>query len=84
MKDMCDGIGAMEMAIREGDHDLLRKSVHTVKGLSGHLKSGRITHVAGEIERMITENNLKAVSERFFELKRCFADVERSAASLIK
>ena len=83
IKDMNGEMDAMERAIREGDHELLRKSVHTVKGMSGHLRSGQITHIAGEIEHRAAENNLKVAGEKFSELKMCFADVERSAASLV-
>ncbi len=82
MKDMNGEMGAIERALREGDHEQLRKSVHTVKGMSGHLKSDQITRIACEIERMGMENDLKAAGEKFLTLKMFFADVERSAASL--
>ncbi|MBF8276404.1 MAG: putative ATPase [Candidatus Brocadiaceae bacterium] len=82
MKDMNGEIDAMERAIREGDHEQIRKSAHTVKGMSGHLKSDLITRIASEIERMVMENDLKAAGEKFSALKMYFADVERSAASL--
>jgi len=75
MKDMNGEMDAMERAIREGDHEQIGKSAHTVKGMSGHLKSDQITRIASEIERMVMENDLKAVAEGFLELKTYFAAV---------
>ncbi|MBI5307471.1 MAG: response regulator, partial [Planctomycetes bacterium] len=60
MKDINGEMDAMERAIREGDHEQIGKSAHTVKGMSGHLKSDQIMRIAGEIERMGAENDLKA------------------------
>lgn len=75
MKDMNDEMGNIERAIRDGDHEECRKAAHAVKGMSGHLKSGQIMRIAGEIERMGAENNLKAAGERFLELKKHCAEV---------
>lgn len=77
MKDMNDEMGNMERAFREGNHEQLRKSAHTIKGMSGHLKSDQIMRIAREIERMGAENDLKAAAEKFLELKIHFADVAR-------
>ncbi|HJW87228.1 MAG TPA: Hpt domain-containing protein, partial [Candidatus Brocadiaceae bacterium] len=82
VKDMNGEMDAMERAIREGDYEQIGKSAHTVKGMSGHLKSDQITRIAGEIERMVMESDLKAAGEKFSALKMYFTDVERSAASL--